>query len=272
MLVPGTTVALPVTVRNTGGSVSEPVTVTLMLPEGVRAVRGGGGGSSPLGRTAAPAARPGDSPTSTVYCPPSTGGTVTCGTDRGLSPGESVKLLFHLRATDKAEPGRITGALDSGATEPINISIPVTVPEEDDIRLTVSTAWPWHSLRITVVNTGSSTGRITVTIDGDAHVWDAAEFTCTDGPAQGVSCTTTGKVPPKDAVDLRVTPTDWRQPCSQRVRVTAGLGEASATSTVTLEWPGLPCQWPFTHPRPGEPPHPVPPVDLEPVRPPNDEE
>jgi hypothetical protein len=99
----GGPVTMPITVRNDGGSVSDPVSATLNLPPGVTAVPAGGGGGAASGFSALAKS---DAPI-IVNCPGGTG-TVTCKTDHGLQPGQSATLNFRLTADDTAQAGTVT--------------------------------------------------------------------------------------------------------------------------------------------------------------------
>jgi RNA polymerase sigma factor (sigma-70 family) len=103
----GTPANLPITVRNDGGTCSEPVVVTLKLPPGV-----------------------------TVSCPGSSG-TVTCKTGKGLEPGQSAVLTFRLVADQTAEGGMVTGSVTAGSQVKVSVAVKVNVKA----RRTPSTCW-----------------------------------------------------------------------------------------------------------------------------------
>ena len=116
-LSPGSATNLPITVRNDGGSVSEPVAVALELSPGVHAVNAGGGG--------APMAFAQDSAPISVNCPGGDG-TVTCKTSTGLQPGQSATLNFRLQADQDAEGGTVTGSVTAGVQINVLVSVKIT--------------------------------------------------------------------------------------------------------------------------------------------------
>lgn len=103
----GTPANLPITVRNDGGTCSEPVVVTLKLPPGV-----------------------------TVSCPGGSG-TNTCQTVKGLEPGQSAVLTFRLVADQTAEGGMVTGSVTAGSQVKVSVAVKVNVKA----RRTPSTCW-----------------------------------------------------------------------------------------------------------------------------------
>jgi RNA polymerase sigma factor (sigma-70 family) len=103
----GTPANLPITVRNNGGTCSEPVVVTLKLPPGI-----------------------------TVSCPGGSG-TVTCKTRKGLEPGQSAVLTFRLVADQTTEGGMVTGSVTAGSQLKVSVAVKVNVKA----RRTPSTCW-----------------------------------------------------------------------------------------------------------------------------------
>ncbi|WIV58499.1 sigma-70 family RNA polymerase sigma factor [Amycolatopsis nalaikhensis] len=224
-LSPGSSANLPITVRNDGGSPSEPVAVALNLPPGVHAV-GAGGGGAPM--AAAQAAAP-----ITVNCP---GGdrTVTCKTGTGLQPGQSATLTFRLAADATAEGGTVTGSVTAGVQINVSVSVKVTVKQPPDgVVLEAQgdglSAFPWTRnplVYVRVRNTGETTKPVTVTFDHPLwQSWSLRGFPCTPSGA-GATCTTTNALAPGQHVNL------WARlkgrPDDGRVTITARLGKASA--------------------------------------------
>lgn len=261
-LVPGgDPVDLPITVRNDGESVSEPVEATLNLPPGVHAVPSGGGGSSPRAMNATTASQAA-APSGTVHCPGSNGSsTVTCRTGSGLQPGESVVLLFRLEASDGARPGTVTGTVSTGVSVPVSVSVPVEVPEQEaGVGLDVRAAWhPGHGrpttwswpfsrvLRITVTDTGETTGQARVTLDTYAPTF-GDDFTC--APGDTTTCRTNTELQPGESATMTaVVGWPW---CRDSVTITAALGDDRATETVELGLPE-PQPSPLPGPKPARP-------------------
>ena len=270
---------LPITVRNTGGTRSEPVTATLRLPPGVTAVAAGDRyGPAPLLRLNTARA-------DTVKCPGGTG-TVTCSTTSGLDPGESVTLLFRVLATKRSAGGLITGTITAGSMINVDVSVRVDVrppPTVDGVVVSadaewlglLSGIWLHPTLEARAKNTGTSTKPVTVTVDQPAHLISAnPKMTCTTGEA--TTCTTVGDVAPHEVVTtvFELDPGQWpvratKQPLN--VHVTATLGAASDSTDVRLHpWlcpPGIllpvpPEPDPAT-PAPGSPSTEAPPVSGE---------
>jgi hypothetical protein len=224
-LSPGTAMAMPITVRNDGGSPSDPVAVALNLPRGVRAVEAGGGGA-PMALAQAPG------PIS-VNCPGGEG-TVTCKTGTGLQPGQSATLNFRLQADEDAEGGTVTGSVTAGVRINVAVSVKVTVKQPPDAVALEAvgdglSAFPWthHPLvYVRVRNTGETTKPVTVTFDHPLwQWWSLRGFPCTPSDG-GASCTTRGALAPGQHVNLWVR-LDGR-PDDGQVTITARLGRASA--------------------------------------------
>nr|WP_225954127.1 sigma-70 family RNA polymerase sigma factor [Kibdelosporangium phytohabitans] len=253
-LVPGSgPTALPLSVTNNGGSISEPVVASLALPPGVSAVGADkltGPGLLRLNGARQP---------SSVACP-SGSGTVTCSTDSGLQPGQSVTLVFQLVASPASPGGTITGTISAGTSVSVKISVNVEVPpppKKDGVSVYAFQDWlgipapgRWHhpSLQAVAKNTGESTKQVTVTFDQPAKLltaWPAASCT-TNGAI--TSCVTSAPLNPGDRFYLRVqltkptgevsTADRGRPPFWQhsKVLVTASIGSASASTTVKLPW------------------------------------
>jgi hypothetical protein len=248
---------LPITVNNSGGSVSDPVASTLTLPEGVTAVATQRLAGPPLLRLNA--AKQG----TIVSCPGGTG-TVTCASGRGLQPGESMTLLFRLIADENSPGGEITGTVTAGTVIRVNISVRVDVqPLRDGVSVHAFPDWlglgvPGRdrapSVGVIAKNIGESTKQVTVTFDEGATLkssWPAA--TCTTNGAT-TSCVTDERVKPGERFYLRVRLRDrgneetdrggdWH---SRKVHVTATIGTASASTVVKFPW----WRWPIPDPEP----------------------
>ncbi|MCP2254973.1 RNA polymerase sigma factor, sigma-70 family [Prauserella aidingensis] len=244
---------LPITVRNNGGTLSDPIDVTLNLPNGVSALGGGGGGGTTAGATGTPrsadqqgadqqgggrqgAGRRGVAPAPTgggaspsggaarqsggtlrqggggerITCPGGTG-TVTCSTGRGLAPGESMTLVFRLQASADAESGQVTGSISGGGAVDVSLQVPVTVepkptppPAEDGIEVRASGSVAGLTSRVTVENTGDSTGTVTLTSDRPVS-GTSLDMACNTGPSERLSCTSRTALEPGDTRTVRVT-------------------------------------------------------------------
>jgi RNA polymerase sigma factor (sigma-70 family) len=256
-LVPGASPStLPITVQNTGGSVSEPVVAMLTLPPGVTAVESARFSTGPLLRLNA--AQPGP-----VACPGGSG-TVTCTNGRGLQPGESVELRFLLDAAEGSPGGDITGFVTAGSSLRVAVSVKVDVkPLKDGISLVASKyfgdfAVPgWRrkaGISAIATNTGESTKQVTISFDQPARLdWSFPRATCTTNGAT-TNCVTDTPLKPRDQFLLSVRLTKqgsaegpggetrghWQKFI---VKVTATLGTASASRTVEFSywnWPPLP--------------------------------
>ncbi|HWM03424.1 MAG TPA: sigma-70 family RNA polymerase sigma factor [Actinophytocola sp.] len=250
---------LPLTVRNTGGTVSQPVTATLNLPPGVTAIPAGPSrfGNDPLLRLNGARAA------GTVNCP---GGilTVTCTNGVGLRPGESVTLLFRLVAGPDSAGGEVTGAVTAGSTINVRVAVRVRVTPPtavDAVLLTAEAEWlgllpgVWlhPTLDATVENTGTSSKPVTVTVDQPSQlIHSDQEMTCTVGG--GTTCTTTAEVAPGERLNMvfELDPDPWPVRSADRshrhhpvklVHVGATLGTARDTEIVRLHnwlWPHPP--------------------------------
>ena len=265
----GDPVDLPLTVQNTGGSVSDPVTATLNLPAGVSAVPVDRfAGSRLLSLNGAKAG--------TVNCPGGTG-TVTCSSQSGLQPGESVTLLFRLRAAEDAKGGQVTGTVSAGVALSVSVSVDVQVKEPqvyDDLLLRAEAEWGgllglWFHPVVTVkvTNTGTSSQPVTVQLDQPATVrWSSQDVDCTAGG--GTTCVTTGELTPgerlKVVLEVDADPWPTHSPNRNQVHVSATLGTATESVNVTLWncWPVAPV--PTTPPNQPPPSPSAPPVTTTP--------
>ncbi|MFF5990333.1 sigma-70 family RNA polymerase sigma factor [Prauserella flavalba] len=243
----GDPVDLPITVRNDGGSVSEPVAVTLNLPEGVSAIgpaSGGGGApaSGPVARQAPQAER--------VTCPGGTG-TVTCRTQEGLEPGESAVLVFRLQAAADAVSGQITGTVNSGSPVEVSIRVPVRVaPVQDAVFLKVDPAFhPWgRMLSVQVRNDGPLAREATMTVDEAAHASPLNRPARCDRDGDSVTCRSTHALEPGETIRFWVVVRSHFLK-EKDVTVTATVGSASTSETVEIKCLGHWCHWPD---RPGK--------------------
>ncbi|HEX3787286.1 MAG TPA: sigma-70 family RNA polymerase sigma factor [Pseudonocardiaceae bacterium] len=278
-LTPGAgPVDLPISVRNTGGSPSQPVTGTLHLPPGVSAV----GGSQAPGSThsastqSAPAGRfapaalgqnpAADSSPSSVPmsagqtdCPGGTG-TVTCSSSVGLQPGQSMVLLFRVEAAAGTTGGTITGTVSAGVSVSVDVSVQVTVPpvEQDALALTAHQDgdqqpwwfWQWDFypvLDVTVTNTGTSTKPVTVDVDRTGVQTGGAPPAACLGLSLTTECRTVEALAPNQSLHLtlRLYGLHQGKDGHDTVTVTATLGSASrSVSTPVTSWvPPWPSNW-----------------------------
>ncbi|WP_208720275.1 hypothetical protein [Amycolatopsis circi] len=237
----GGAVALPITVRNDGGSVSDPVQATLNLPPGVQAVGANGGGA--VGAYSSEAAA--QSGPMQIACPGGTG-TVTCKTGSGLQPGQSAVLMFRLKADENASGGEVTGSVTAGASVNVSVRVQVKVKApQDALSLRADTIGPWFHpvVRADVQNTGQSTKPVTITFDHSATgPFTVKRFNCTSGDAS-LSCTSVKPLAPGETAELWVGVD--RKPFDGPLTVTvnATLGSASA-KPVALP---LGCWWDMCH-------------------------
>jgi RNA polymerase sigma factor (sigma-70 family) len=244
-LQPGSApVNLPLTVRNDGGSPSEPVVAALNLPPGVHAVDAGGGGAPmAFAQAAGPIA---------VNCPGGDG-TVTCKTGSGLQPGQSAVLTFRLKADETAAAGStVTGSVTAGARITVAVSVQVTVkPPPDAVVLEAQgdglSTFPWTRnplVYVRVRNTGKTTKPVTVTFDHALwQWWSLRGFPCQPTP-EGATCTTRGAVAPGQHVNLWVR-LKGRPAAGVPATINATLGTASAAPVKVYfdcwrEWCGQP--------------------------------
>ncbi|MCR3722701.1 MULTISPECIES: sigma-70 family RNA polymerase sigma factor [Prauserella salsuginis group] len=228
---------LPITVRNNGGTLSDPIDVTLNLPRGVSALGGGGGGTT-AGAAGAPRSTDQSSPATApqgggaspsggalrqagggerITCPGGSG-TVTCSTGRGLRPGESMTLVFRLQASADAESGQVTGHLSGGGAVNVSLQVPVRVepkptppppPAEDGVRVQANGFGTTASVEIR--NTGDTTDNVTLTSDRPA-AGVGRGMDCTDRWAEPLSCTSTDALKPGEDRTVYVTVYDRSGP------------------------------------------------------------
>ncbi|CRK59766.1 sigma-70 region 2 domain protein [Alloactinosynnema sp. L-07] len=248
----GGPVDLPITVRNTGGSLSEPISATLSLPTGVRAIPATANRltGDPLLRFDAPLLA--TQRTDVVRCPGGTG-SVTCGTTDGLRPGDAVTLMFRLVADPDATGGQVTGTVSAGRSLTVNVVVPVEVrppPTVDkvDVRAMVTTddwftqLWPWQReilLKVTMTNTGTSTKPVSLNVDeGGSKISATGPITCGGGHS-AIDCAT-GPMAPGAKIDVvfRIGrgPDHPHDGKARKITVTAVLGSARDTATVWVPW------------------------------------
>ncbi|MFD1152096.1 hypothetical protein ACFQ3T_33570, partial [Saccharothrix hoggarensis] len=178
-------VELPVTVRNTGETASEPVSAALDLPPGVRSV-----GAAPT-FAGARLVRFDGAPEQSVTCPAGSG-TVTCTTSRGIAPGGTATFVFRLQADPDAQGGRITGTLSAGVSLSVSIQVTVDVrPVHDDLELLVH-KWQhgfWDPrLDIRATNTGGRDGHLRLVVESSEHVTLVALWPGCDRSRHRVVC------------------------------------------------------------------------------------
>ncbi len=259
LLAGGAPVTLPITVRNTGGTTSDPVVAQLALPPGVTST---GSGSLSGGDPAStpPQSASGRGPAFNTFAAPAgvaqgqgvscTGGTGTirCATGRGLTPGEQVVFLFVLRAEAGAAGGTITGTVNGGVGGPMRLNpIQIVVRSTDAVTLRASAHGhsAWHTrLDVRATNTGGSTAPVTVTVALPDNVRVSSFWGVCQSVAGSAVCSATLR-PSEDA--------RWQlwlyavAPVSSNATVTAVLGTARQSVTVPIDlhgWclnlPGLP--------------------------------
>ncbi|MEV7552977.1 sigma-70 family RNA polymerase sigma factor [Amycolatopsis sp. NPDC089917] len=233
-LKPGEAADLPITVRNDGGSKSEPVAVSLNLPKGVSAVPAAGGGGA-MGVNGF--RQQGPAPIA-VSCPGGTG-TVTCKTGTGLEPGQSAVLKFRLLADETATDGStVTGSVTAGAQIQVSVAVKVKVPKpkppQDALTLSAKTdlvsMYPWNRhplVQVTVTNTGESAKPVTITLDQRLlFSWSWSGIRCTP-TGEGASCTSRGSLAPGGKAYLTAQ-LKSRPPQNVPLTVNATLGTAQA--------------------------------------------
>ncbi|HEX6352466.1 sigma-70 family RNA polymerase sigma factor [Actinophytocola sp.] len=263
----GGPVELPVTVRNTGSTTSEPVTAVLNLPAGVSAI--------PFDRFAAPQLLSLNGVKAGAVTCPGGSGAVTCSSTAGLAPGELVTLTFRLVAAETAKGGQITGAVSAGSVSagftaqvnvrPAPVSDAVTLSAKADAWMGVLGLFAHSLVEVNVTNSGTSSRPVTVQIDQRAKMRSSSQdVECSKG--QTTTCATTAELAPgeKLTVTLRIDPglrAEWKSTEDHQATVTVTLGTATASQQVTI-WK---CPWPLDVTPPTPPP--AAPQDPEPVKP-----
>ncbi|MCC8248734.1 sigma-70 family RNA polymerase sigma factor [Saccharothrix luteola] len=243
VLTPGEEpVDLPITVRNSGESASEPASAAVVLPPGVRstgpAASFAGGGLVRLDGAA----------DQTVACPAGTG-AVTCSTTQGIAPGGSATFVFRVLADPEAATGRITGTVTAGTSVSVAIAVDVEVrPVHDDLELLVH-KWQhgfWDPrLDVKATNTGGRAGDLRLVVESDGHITLVALWPGCERSRNRVVC----EVPLARGASFRLAV--WAIGSPHRdgvVRVSATLGTAAEQVEVPISL------------RPGEPHEPGPPA------------
>uniref|UniRef100_UPI000D71975E sigma-70 family RNA polymerase sigma factor n=1 Tax=Actinokineospora spheciospongiae TaxID=909613 RepID=UPI000D71975E len=219
VLVPGRPADIVMTVRNTGGRTSGPVTAVLRLPQGVRAV---------AERALA------------VRCPGGAG-TITC-TGAGIPPGETASFSFTVVADPGARDGVITGSVTAEGVAPTSFSIPVRVAPpalKDAVRVLAAPrpGFPHGepALDVRVLNTGESSEPVTISFDRLVHrVTSATPVDCTRAHERS-TCTTRGPLAPGSTLALvaYTHPPGWED---RSITVTAVLGTAKDSAVAWIPW------------------------------------
>ncbi|SDO90046.1 RNA polymerase sigma factor, sigma-70 family [Actinopolyspora xinjiangensis] len=187
---------LPITIRNNGEGLSEPITARLSLPEGIGARLPGAtnapgsedeaAGTGPAWVTArsaraasiaSPAPReeassPTDGTPPRVGCT-STGDSLTCVSARGLRPDEELRLGFRVRADHTARSGEVAVDITSAGGLSLSLAevrVRVKPRTEPGIALETSSwsgVFPWSGSRVHAHarNTGDTTGRASVVFE-----------------------------------------------------------------------------------------------------------
>jgi RNA polymerase sigma factor (sigma-70 family) len=245
VLTPGEEpVDLPITVRNSGATASEPASAALDLPAGVRSV--GPAASFAGGRLL----RLDGAADQTAACPAGTG-RVTCATTQGIAPGGSATFLFRLQADPEATTGRITGTVDAGTSVSVAIEVDVEVrPAHDDLELLVH-QWQhgfWDPrLDIRATNTGGRAGDLRLVVESDRHLTLVALWPGCERSWSRVVC----EVPLERGESFRMSVWVVGAPHHDGVvTVSATLGTASESVQVPIS----------TRPGGGDPHEPEPPV------------
>ena len=232
---------LPITVSNTGGSPSEPVSATLTLPPGVHAIAADG-------YTAQPMLRLNGAQPTTIGCPAGDG-TVTCSSGSGLQPGQSVTLLFRLMADEDSPGGQVTGTVSAGQTVSVQVAVDVKVspPQDvDGIRVWADAEWigllpgllqQHATVEVHVRNTGTSSRPVAISVDQAVSLlYSSQELNCTANT--GTNCVSTAELAPGEKLRLVLEldcdpwPALWGP--SREVSVSAALGDASDRTMVRL--------------------------------------
>jgi hypothetical protein len=220
---------LRLTVRNTGKSKSEPVTASLNLPQGVRAIGADSPNSMRLNAASASSGKE-------VRCPGGTG-TVRCETGAGLAPGESVVLVFRLQADQDAKGGTVTGSINAGTTVRTSVQVPVRLrPRPDALGLVaypVSYERYKQSVKVIATNNGGSAKPIELDLNEPAFQAGADEATTCRHTYTSTHCRTGVAVRPGEQLVITLHLLKC-PPAKRSVTVSAELGTASASRTVEI--------------------------------------
>ena len=251
-LTPGSpAVALPITVRNTGGTAAPPASTTLALPPDVRSV---GPGAS---LTGAPLVRLDGAADQTVQCPAGSG-AITCATAEPIAPGGTATFVFRLSAGHDAVGGLISGTVTAGASISVDVEVAVTIrPADDDLDLRVRT-WQ-HGFReprfdVKATNTGGRPGTLKLVVQSDHHTGLVAlRPDCKRSPHR-IVC----ERPLERGESFRLSVWAFGLPFRDgSITVTATLGTASRTVEVPVHahpGDGQPPEWPGEGEEPGRTP------------------
>ncbi|MEJ2854613.1 MULTISPECIES: sigma-70 family RNA polymerase sigma factor [unclassified Saccharothrix] len=223
-------VALPITVRNTGETTSDPATAALLLPPGVQAV---GPGNSFAGQRLV---QLDGAPDQTVGCPAGRG-EITCATERGIAPGGSATFVFRLKVDHDYEGGSavITGTISAGTAMSVDVRVDVAVqPADDDLDLAVH---KWHHgywdprIDIRATNTGGSARTLRLVVESDENVHVVAMRPDCEQSDHRVTC----EHPLKRGESFRLSVWAFGLPYrGGNVTVTGTLGTASETVVVPI--------------------------------------
>ncbi|MGH3436574.1 MAG: sigma-70 family RNA polymerase sigma factor [Sciscionella sp.] len=122
----GSSAPLRLTVTNNGTAPAPAPSATLHLPKGV-SVQGTGGATHVSGAQLLSMAGPSSA---TVHCPASSGSVARCSAPSPLQPGQSVTLMFQLRAAGDAQSGTVTGSVSAGGGVSVSVSVRVQVTKK----------------------------------------------------------------------------------------------------------------------------------------------
>ncbi|MCP2258638.1 RNA polymerase sigma factor, sigma-70 family [Streptoalloteichus tenebrarius] len=230
-LAPEQTVELPITVTNTGDGPSEPVRLSLALPEGVTA--------SPARASTARMLSAGPTPAGSAT-PPSVSctGNIECVTDRGLAAREQMTFTLVLAAGPQIGDGTITGDVRGGPGAPMPVRVGLTVAQRRhgvdlDVRVVRWGLPPATRLEITANNTGDLPGRPSVTVESP---WQLPPISVQPGCAHSgrtLTCTATKDVRPGETYRFSAWFVGWD--LHGVVQVAARLGEAAVSRSITVD-------------------------------------
>ncbi|MGJ7908834.1 sigma-70 family RNA polymerase sigma factor [Actinopolyspora sp. H202] len=200
----------------------------------------------------------------------SQGRSVTCTTERGLRPGEELRLDFRVRADNTARSGAVAVSVTSAgglSLAPAEVRVRVQPRPEPGITLTTnnwSGTFPWSGSRVRahVRNTGETTGTARVMFELPEGTRAAKLPSECERAGSTVRCSE--RLRPAETADFTVwlcdsrwlsarplseeglfdeSPPEWLRPT--RLTVSAELAEAGDSERVTLEpwWSRLPEHW-----------------------------
>ncbi|SDK57742.1 RNA polymerase sigma factor, sigma-70 family [Actinopolyspora mzabensis] len=304
LIAGGDPAELPLTIGNNGSGISEQITVLLALPRGISArVPGASDAAERSGNEAAstePAwvtarsasarnavvpASVGNSAGGALPVEPAVSGSngtdpglgcaseersMTCTTERGLRPGEELRLDFRVRADSTARSGEVAVNITSAGGLSLSLAeVRVRVKPRTEPGITLTTdgwsgVFPWSGSRVRAHarNTGDTTGtaRVVFELPEDTRAVtipseceragstvrcserlrpaETAEFVLWLCDSRWLSAR-----PLSEAGLLDESPTEWLRPT--RLTVSAELAEARDSERVTLEpwWSRLPDYW-----------------------------